>query len=674
MNSKGRYFVSLVILGLATGISARAENCVSFTPADDSSKISFSQDEKGITIRATGGVKVSGDASAYSVSAGQGTLVWFAPISMDSAVSTSRAGGVIKTCVSAPMGLGTQPISATVPPAGNTFAAAPTSAAMPTPTAPGVLAVANTPATATTPVATTPPAAATTPAEATPPVAPAKPATATEPAATSQDAERIMVTTVEKALKENRIEDAQDSFSGNTGLYVNYLKSLSKTRDPLIPQQLLSEAEEKRIDQQVGTTQPSTGTSVASKGSVPWLLGFAAESGALTQSSSNNVLTFSGTPANVVKALKAHNYLASYTVGTDNPFVKWFFNRLSFSVSFNVAQASNSSSFSGGGGSAMTVAASDTTTASQNGTLAGYTLRYSILNHRDARDPRYQARWSTFVEKNAPAMLNAETAFVQALLNQRAEAYRQWQTDSRNAITSVNLTDAQISEAFRKRAEALGQIVGNDATLQDLVDKAAVSIATYAQERRSILDQISKSATVAFEYTNTHQTNLLGNPVTVTNPTGMANPVPNLSTFNFVVDKGMIGASQVTANASATIYDSIPSGIRIGRVRDYRFALETDIPLPEIPNVGMPILTFSSLFLSLLNQPLGEMVVVNGVPVSLTGNVGLFQAKISIKVKNTGVKIPVALTYSNRTELIKESDVRGSIGVTYNLDSLFAKQ
>jgi hypothetical protein len=52
----------------------------------------------------------------------------------------------------------------------------------------------------------------------------------------------------------------------------------------------------------------------------------------------------------------------------------------------------------------------------------------------------------------------------------------------------------------------------------------------------------------------------------------------NLSTFNFVAEKGSIGATQFTANASTTLYNSIPLGTHIGRVRDYRFATEADIP------------------------------------------------------------------------------------------------
>ena len=98
-----------------------------------------------------------------------------------------------------------------------------------------------------------------------------------------------------------------------------------------------------------------------------------------------------------------------------------------------------------------------------------------------------------------------------------------------------------------------------------------------------------------------------------------------------------------------------------------------DIPLKEITNVGKPTLTFSGLFLDLLQQPLGQQVMVSGVPVDRTGSIGLMQAKITIPVKGSGVKIPISFTTANRTELVKEHDLRGAIGVTFDLDSLFSK-
>lgn len=111
----------------------------------------------------------------------------------------------------------------------------------------------------------------------------------------------------------------------------------------------------------------------------------------------------------------------------------------------------------------------------------------------------------------------------------------------------------------------------------------------------------------------------------------------------------------------------------IGRVRDYRISGQFDIPLPEIANIGKPTLSFSGLYLHLLQEPLGEQVKVNGVAVSRTGGIDLFQSKLTIPVKGAGVKIPISFTVANRTELIKEREVRGTIGVTFDFDSLFSK-
>ena len=64
---------------------------------------------------------------------------------------------------------------------------------------------------------------------------------------------------------------------------------------------------------------------------------------------------------------------------------------------------------------------------------------------------------------------------------------------------------------------------------------------------------------------------------------------------------------------------------------------------------------------------------LNGVTIDRRGNLGTVQAKLSIPVHDSGVKIPIAFTYANRTELIKEKDVRGNIGITFDLDSLFSR-
>jgi len=694
LKTLGRLLAILTLASIACALPLRAQSCITLKPANSATRITVSQDEHTVVIRVAGAVNVSGDISSYTVSSNAAGLIWKAALAPDSTVTTSRAGGVVKVCQSGGIAKAAPAAQQAAPTTATTEAPKPAQQPSAAPSPEQKPAQPQPPAGEATGAAKKPPAnhgdegqagEETTPDVtcAPPPPEFTKGAAATDKQKTLSDPEKVVTEGVKKAFETREVGPpgkrvalsdtdrramAQDAFSQDLAPYILCLAK------PTIPRQLLSNAEEKRIDEQVSTTQPSTGTSVASAGSVPWLLGFAAESGALTQSNTNNVLTFSGTPANIVKALKAKDYLASYSLGEHTPLVKWLFTPLSFSVSVNASQSSGGNAATGSGGS-MGAEPASTTTAATSGTLAGFTLRYNIWNHRDAREPRYGAQWNKFVDAHAPAMVAAVNKLVSYLINdpKYADAFVQWKLATTEAISNVDMKPEEVQRAFLQRVAALRKVIGDDAAVHKLLDEAAVSISNYSKARNDILTNISNTTAVAFEYTETQQKNLLGGPVTVTNSNpGGTNAVPNLSTFNFVVGKGSVGGSQFTANASTTIFNSIPAGTSIGRVRDYRAAVETDIPLPEIKNAGMPILSFSGLFVSLLNQPLGEKVVINDVPVSFRGNIWLFQSKLSLKIKDSGVKVPVAFTYANRTELNKEADKRGSIGVTYNLDNLFA--
>ena len=97
------------------------------------------------------------------------------------------------------------------------------------------------------------------------------------------------------------------------------------------------------------------------------------------------------------------------------------------------------------------------------------------------------------------------------------------------------------------------------------------------------------------------------------------------------------------------------------------------LPLGTIKLIGKPTASLSGLFLSLLEEPLGQKVLVNNIAVTRKGNIGLLQGKLTIPTKSS-VSIPISVTWASRTELIKESDVRGNIGISFDLDKLFAKQ
>ena len=52
------------------------------------------------------------------------------------------------------------------------------------------------------------------------------------------------------------------------------------------------------------------------------------------------------------------------------------------------------------------------------------------------------------------------------------------------------------------------------------------------------------------------------------------------------------------------------------------------------------------------------------------GDIYIGQARVTIPVGKSGVKVPLSLSIANRTELLDEKDVRGHIGFTFSFDAI----
>jgi hypothetical protein len=233
-----------------------------------------------------------------------------------------------------------------------------------------------------------------------------------------------------------------------------------------------------------------------------------------------------------------------------------------------------------------------------------------------------------------------------------------------------------VEKIVTEQAETFKQLVDKNPELAAKVKVVGQELSDYFINRNDKIKQITKSWTVAFMYTDTQQANTNGNVMTtlsVSSPTGVVSPLPNLSNFKFVFNKGFKEGPELTGNVSVTAFTNLPKGSHSGNLRDVQATGQLDVPLPEILKVTNMVLSFSGQFVSLREEPLGAMVIINTKPVSTKGNIGLGQAKLTIPVKGSGVQIPISLTWSNRTELILENDVRGNIGITFDLDKLFAK-
>jgi hypothetical protein len=250
-----------------------------------------------------------------------------------------------------------------------------------------------------------------------------------------------------------------------------------------------------------------------------------------------------------------------------------------------------------------------------------------------------------------------------------------WKKSEEDAVAklSATSTDAEILEVVTGAANSFHDTFWNLPTIQSAVAGLTSRMTAFLQREDQIIANARKTTLVTVEYNYTRQLTTSDQTVSATQPNQM---LPSLSNVNLVLEKGFQGvnAPELTFNTGVTFFNTSSSGTaKWGKVRDYTASAELDVPLKEIQNVGQPTLSFAAQFLSLLEEPLGQQVMLNGVTISRKGNMGVFQTKLSIPVKDSGVKIPISFTYASRTELIKEKDVRGNIGITFDLDTLFSK-
>ena len=151
---------------------------------------------------------------------------------------------------------------------------------------------------------------------------------------------------------------------------------------------------------------------------------------------------------------------------------------------------------------------------------------------------------------------------------------------------------------------------------------------------------------------------------------------PDLSTMRLIYARNY-QPMVLTANAELSWFNKTLPGMS-GAFRDWQISAAATFLLKEIPNFGRTTLTFAGLIGDLHQQPLGFDYLVPLVSdptmtqkIDLKGPIRAFNARLEFPTANKSVTIPLSFTYANRTDLNKETDVRGSLGITVRFDSFF---
>jgi hypothetical protein len=418
------------------------------------------------------------------------------------------------------------------------------------------------------------------------------------------------------------------------------------------------DAENKRNDKQIGGDSKSSGTtSLAVKGGVPRFFSWAVESGAATSSRSGNTLTFRINPVGLADSFSRHRFATDLGLGNPlderDPFTNSL-SKFSVGLSFDVTRGTETPTFVG-----------------SKQQLSAFSIRYNLLNRKDPMNPAYIADWRRFgktaLEPYAVRIYESSKVLVCSLsededcdvskfVNADLEA---WRADTEKKLQNdveLNALKSEIELVESVRRVLVEQIaklpmskLKADPSIVKGATEQGLALLNYVAEKRKLDEKIAKGEVLTFEYTNYREVN-----------------APDVSNFRFIAEKGFGDNWNLTANASISFLNKRPTDVNVKRIREFDFTLLLEKPLMEL-SFGRPIFSFAGMYQRIPSNILGPdgLVAANSA-----GDVALGQLKLVIPINGTGIKIPLSVTFANRTEFVKEATVRGNFGFTFDLDRL----
>ena len=413
----------------------------------------------------------------------------------------------------------------------------------------------------------------------------------------------------------------------------------------LTPQYLV-EASEARLDKQIGASSVNgVSPSLVTHGGVPAILGFAVENGGLTQTTNNTAITFRGNPVGLIHALQNKSFMEMVKQDENDPLLR-FLKKTSFAFTFNTDRGREPGVFTG---------------SSQQ--LSSVSARIELINRR--APSLYVKEWENFLANPAQHLTDVIESKADLLVDTNNQwkdpVLQSWFDQTQGKLATAS--DADVSGVLQA---ALNEMPVDDLQPDSILALQAIeqALGVYQSARTNIVEKINSGTVLTFEYLNKREVN-----------------DPDTSNFMIIAEKGTAGGGvNFTFNGSLTMFNNLtslrnfvsanPTLPKPRRVRDFQFAGGIDIPFNGVRDFGQFVLFASGKYERLLENAatdLGEILP------NTKGDIGQLQLGLKIPVAKSGFKIPVSVTFANRTELIKERTVKGNFGFSLDLDTLFSK-
>jgi hypothetical protein len=438
---------------------------------------------------------------------------------------------------------------------------------------------------------------------------------------------------------------------------------------------------------QIGA-QPTAGgaTNLVTKPTTTDLISVASESGAFTDTSNGSSMTIQANPLGLAKVL-SNTPLYKRVSSTAADWVQ----PLNFSVVLNVAQASTSATPTSGSANTSTPPISSVLIPSNNASFSSFTASYNVYRRYNPQSKVFETKWREALDANKANLTSLHQAIardVNALVAKLAAAGPPAQILAARATFHKDAAVAETQGTDGFEALIVAYMPYWEANLQEIVpDKQSAAallnlsndLEAYHRAAYAVLNEARGTlATISYVYTDNGQKpathDITGSLSYVFK--GNAKKVEDTGRGSFA------SGLQITANVTTSIYAHLPADATYGRLRDFQASAEidkrlggtTDAPRAVLSAAGYGQYQFDPTVLNITSGNLAPgtgIVLPSSAQVLLgtSGWLGVVQGKLAINLTKE-LSIPVAVKWSNKTDLLQANDVRGQFGLSYDLSPL----
>lgn len=435
--------------------------------------------------------------------------------------------------------------------------------------------------------------------------------------------------------------------------------------------------EASRLDKQTGATQTATAsTDVVAKPGASGLLSLASESGAFASTVNGSSVILNGNPWNAFHLMTTGSLFEENVCSSNcvNPL-----RTTNIIAAFTVDQSKSSTATTSGTANSSTQNLGSVILPTSSTRLSAITARWNFWHSLDPASSKFQSAWKSALNSQMQALESGgndlgkaagalsrdakvgdpSDAVFQAL---ESEIETELAADykARNAKQLVLDYESYLERYFaRARANA-------PKTFDALILAASTSLSTFQQLNQQVIDAARGVPILTAEYTFSRPANQ-----------------PYTHDLRLIISQAWKTGAQLTGNLAASIYATVPSGAAYGRLKSAQLSAQYD---QAIGNKQAPplVLSFagygqyqwdpSVLNITAANLAPGTNIVLPPNAQQFLGTsgwLGIVQAKATIQLQKS-ISIPLAVKWSNKTDLLNASDVRGQFGINYDFGSLIA--